>query len=41
MNISTRDSPRQRRIEGLRKAFATTVGKENIRPATVIRKEQS
>jgi signal transduction histidine kinase len=37
-NTSTRDSPRQRRIEDTRRAFASTVGKEDILPATAIRK---
>jgi hypothetical protein len=37
-NTSTRDFPRQRRIEDAMKAFASIVGKEDILPATVIRK---
>jgi hypothetical protein len=37
-NTSTRDSLRQRRIEDVRNAFASTMGKEDILPATVIRK---
>jgi hypothetical protein len=34
----TRDFPRQRRTEEVRKAFAFLVRKENILPATAIRK---
>jgi hypothetical protein len=36
-NTSTRDSPRQRRIEDAKNAFTSTVGKEDILQATVIR----
>jgi hypothetical protein len=37
-NTSIRESPRQRRIEDTRKVFASTMGKDDILPATVIRK---
>jgi hypothetical protein len=37
-NTSTRDSPRQRRIDDARKTFTSTVGKTDILPATVFRK---
>jgi hypothetical protein len=37
-NTSTRDSPRLRSIEVVKKAFASTVGKEDISPATAIRR---
>jgi hypothetical protein len=36
-NTSARDSPRQRRIKDTKKALTSTVGKEDISPATVIR----
>jgi hypothetical protein len=38
INTSIRGSPRQRRIEDTKKAFACTVGKEDVSSATVIRK---
>jgi hypothetical protein len=37
-NTYTRDVFRQRRKETIRKAFASTMGRENILPATAIRK---
>jgi hypothetical protein len=37
-NTSTRTSPRQRRIEDVKKAFASSVGKKDISPVTVIKK---
>jgi hypothetical protein len=37
-NTSTRDSPRQRTIEDAKKALTSKVGKEDILPATIIRK---
>jgi hypothetical protein len=38
INTSTRESPRQRRIQGTRKTFASSVGKEDILPTTATRK---
>jgi hypothetical protein len=38
INNITRNSPRQRRIEDVKKDFASTVRKEDILPATVISK---
>jgi hypothetical protein len=38
-NISTSDSPRERRIKDIRKAFVSTMGKENTSPATAFRKQ--
>jgi hypothetical protein len=37
-NTSTIDSFRQRRIENPKKALASTLGKKDMLPATVIRK---
>jgi hypothetical protein len=37
-NTNTRDTPRHRRIKDVKKAFAFTVGKGDISPATVIKK---
>jgi hypothetical protein len=37
-NTSTRDFPRQKQISNPKKAFASIVGKEDILPATAIRK---
>jgi hypothetical protein len=37
-NSSTRDSPRQRRIDDVKKAFTSSIGKEDILLATVTRK---
>jgi hypothetical protein len=39
MSTSTTDSPRQRRIKDANKAFASTMGKEDILQVTVIRKK--
>jgi hypothetical protein len=36
-NISTKDSPRQKMIEDVRKDFASTMGKEVPSPATAIK----